>query len=613
MKKKISFFIILFAGLLIAADSPYARRIRPFVGGFPSSCIENEVGYDMTGHTFGICTNLGYQTIPTGSSGITNSAGANVFPLSDGTNLITSVLSQSGTTTKTVNVAGNFAPTTTGVRNLGSTTLSFANLYLGNATARTQINGNLITVDRTLSAPDETGTICTTGSICSGYQASGTYATSANNLSFFASTTSAQLRTLLSDENGTGVALFDSSTSATFITPILGTPTSVNLTNGTNLPVTGLSGLGTNVATFLATPSSANLASAVTNETGSGVLVFGTAPTFTTTTTLTNNSLGTSSTDGIIVQNTTTGSSQYSPRLRLSGRTVNDTAMDWIMENQSNGGASTDIAFSAQENAGGYSKIFSIRYNGLVGNPSFLFNAPAAHNPNFQFQVGGANVWYMRPLGTSANEFSLLNSDTNGNIEILNITNTTGTSTIAKWASSHIFATDNAYDIGASSATRPRTGYFGTSVVSPYVQQTATRCFLAADQTTTSTTFANITGCSITVTSGRKYTIRAVLYLSDSTAADGAKIDFNGGSATATNFRVHCTAFDTALNLSSQGTALSTAYAASTFTGNGMFECYGTFEPSSTSTFIPRVAQNAHTVGTLTLARGSHLLLEDMP
>ena len=41
------------------------------------------------------------------------------------------------------------------------------------------------------------------------------------------------------------------------------------------------SDLGTNVATFLATPSSANFAGAVTDETGSGALVFGTAPTLT--------------------------------------------------------------------------------------------------------------------------------------------------------------------------------------------------------------------------------------------------------------------------------------------------------------------------------------------
>jgi hypothetical protein len=43
-----------------------------------------------------------------------------------------------------------------------------------------------------------------------------------------------------------------------------------------------ISGLGTGVATFLATPSSANLASAVTDETGSGALVFGTSPTIVT-------------------------------------------------------------------------------------------------------------------------------------------------------------------------------------------------------------------------------------------------------------------------------------------------------------------------------------------
>ena len=71
--------------------------------------------------------------------------------------------------------------------------------------------------------------------------------------------------------------------SPTLTTPALGTPSSGTLTNCTGLPVsTGVSGLGTGVGTFLATPSSANLATAVTDETGSGSLVFATSPTLVT-------------------------------------------------------------------------------------------------------------------------------------------------------------------------------------------------------------------------------------------------------------------------------------------------------------------------------------------
>lgn len=77
--------------------------------------------------------------------------------------------------------------------------------------------------------------------------------------------------------NGDGVSgnpTFNLGTSLT-----LGTPASGVLTNLTGLPIsTGVSGLGTGVATFLTTPSSVNLATAMTDETGTGSLVFATSP-----------------------------------------------------------------------------------------------------------------------------------------------------------------------------------------------------------------------------------------------------------------------------------------------------------------------------------------------
>jgi hypothetical protein len=96
---------------------------------------------------------------------------------------------------------------------------------------------------------------------------------------------------------GTGLSLITNQFSITNIgtagtygsatqTPVLTTNAQGQVTGVTNTTITpavgSITGLGTGVATFLATPSSANLAAAVTDETGSGALVFATAPTLVT-------------------------------------------------------------------------------------------------------------------------------------------------------------------------------------------------------------------------------------------------------------------------------------------------------------------------------------------
>lgn len=86
--------------------------------------------------------------------------------------------------------------------------------------------------------------------------------------------------TAVSAASTTGTGAVVLADTPTLVTPILGTPTSGTLTNTTGFPVANLAGAGAGVLTFLATPSSANLASALTDETGTGLAVFNNSPTF---------------------------------------------------------------------------------------------------------------------------------------------------------------------------------------------------------------------------------------------------------------------------------------------------------------------------------------------
>ena len=133
----------------------------------------------------------------------------------------------------------------------------------------------------------------------------------------------------------------------------LGTPASATLTNATGLPIsTGVSGLGTGVATFLGTPSSANLASAVTDETGSGSLVFGTSPTV-------NNPTITNYVESVVSIGTVTTASTLS----LTNGTVQTATLT----------ASTACTFTMPTATAGKSFILLLKQAATTGNGSATF------------------------------------------------------------------------------------------------------------------------------------------------------------------------------------------------------------------------------------------------
>jgi hypothetical protein len=171
----------------------------------------------------------------------------------------------------------------------------------------------------------------------------------ANVAAFLAVPSSANLASAVTNETGTGALVFANSPILT--TPNLDTPSAAVLTNATGLPLTtgvigtlpvanggtGITSFGTGVATWLGTPSSANLAAAVTDETGTGSLVFSTSPTLVTpilgaatgtSLALTGGALtarAATTQDGVVVQGRAGGTSTYAVTITPTTLSANRT------------------------------------------------------------------------------------------------------------------------------------------------------------------------------------------------------------------------------------------------------------------------------------------------
>lgn len=135
----------------------------------------------------------------------------------------------------------------------------------------------------------------------------------------------------------------------------------------------------------------------------------------------------------------------------------------------------------------------------------------------------------------------------------------------------------------------------------------------ASDLANATTTFANV--LTATVLNGHKYAFRCTLFCNESVTGEGLKIDFNGGTATATDFRAHFTTTDATLGSATEVTALTPGLAAAAVasTANILIVIDGELVASSAGTFIVRFAQNSHATGTATVRRGSSLVMTDIP
>lgn len=202
--------------------------------------------------------------------------------------------------------------------------------------------------------------------------------------------------------------------------------------------------------------------------------------------------------------------------------------------------------------------------------------------------------------GKTNTGFLLINGKTSGSTKIIT----------ADATAQAVVISTAAQTVGGSTLTIPN--QLGVNTSFAFINQ-----YLAAevtsDYTNATNTMSNITDLTVSLQASGIYVGQLVLKCSNSTAAEGIAVDFDGGNATMTAFAAGAGVLTggTTVAVTTVSSALATDFDWSTITGETWITFQIGLTVNAAGTFIVRAREStAHTSGTVTVSRGSYLRLQ---